>query len=599
MFKNIFNSIKSIKATKSIKDQVVKPANLSTQNTTTKLKGKKINFSQLFEDYGKTAITIVTVGAIVVVSLSGFLKTKEKENPLKNNPTSQNDLNPQLGNDLAYAGFTAVLENNDLGLKARVQTSDQNRDKIQIFNENVMIDVESFTFNPTKENRGSDPTTLEKIEEKNQNLVDYVIIKDKKLSLSTPIKDIDSKMIQYKLLDSSDIIKTQSQTPDGKKNDVTLIGYQHKILAPLAMAKNQFSRSEISINFNDNGQNQETINSTLEKLKPVINSLDRVDKKEVFIDSSTRVDIDKIFSDNKNRFKQSDLLKYSIYIPNGYTLTSDKSVDKISISNGTSILEIMKMSIPTENGQSKIPNVIQVGSSKAQRPASITEIEENKFKLKTYSNDGKTRSVNISKDSNTKHNLIFDYTFNFNQSVDSLRKSVNDFDLIVSSINENKTNVSGVCENLKGQSIPFKSPFCGKELTWTQNNQGYKPEHKAIDLVPNSEYAKSNLQFNSDKNTDKNNKKEFFYATCDGKLRTFQDRESKANVIEIQCKEQDFKVQYWHDQESYWNWSGEVKAGDIIGVMGETGNSENGKHLHYVIEKAGVKQDPIQLIKNN
>jgi len=67
------------------------------------------------------------------------------------------------------------------------------------------------------------------------------------------------------------------------------------------------------------------------------------------------------------------------------------------------------------------------------------------------------------------------------------------------------------------------------------------------------------------------------------------------NVIEIQYDELDFKVQYWHDQESFWKWSGEVKLGEIIGIMGETGNSENGKHLHYIIEKAGVRQDSLQL----
>ena len=110
--------------------------------------------------------------------------------------------------------------------------------------------------------------------------------------------------------------------------------------------------------------------------------------------------------------------------------------------------------------------------------------------------------------------------------------------------------------------------------------------------MPNQRYSKENSQYQRDK-------KEYFYATCDGKIRTYQDRDTKANVIEIQCKEPDFKVQYWHDQESFWVWNGEVKAGQIIGIMGETGNSENGKHIHYVVEKAGIRQDPLQLIKNN
>jgi Peptidase family M23 len=583
MFKNIFISKK-----KENKDLNVSKTNVTNLNLTS----NKLKMAHFFEDYGKTALAVITVVTILVVALSGVIKGKDKSVTPKSSQTSQNDLNPQLENDLAYAGFKADFNNSDLGLKARVQTSDLNHDKIQIFNENVMIDVESFTFKPPKEDRGSGATTLDKIEEKNINLAEYVTVKEKKLSLSSLIKDVDNRQIKYKLIDTLDTIKTQSQSPDGKTNEVTLISYQYKILAPVAMTKGQFSRSEISINFKDEGQSQEAINQTLEKLKPVIASLDRVDKKEVFIDSSTRTDIDKVFSDNKNKFKQSDLLKYNIYIPDGYTMTSDKSVDKLYISNATSTLEIMKMSIPTENSQPKASNTIQVGSSKALRSASVTEIEENKFKLKTYSNEGKTRSVNISKDSNTKHNLIFDYMFNLNQSVDSLRKTVNDFDLIVSSISENKPKVNGTCETLKNQSIPFKSPFCGKELTYTQINQQFSPTHKAIDIVPNQEYAKSNPQYQQ-------NKKEYFYATCDGKLRNYQDKETKANVIEIQCKEKDFIIQYWHDQESFWSWTGEVKAGDVIGIMGESGQSEGGKHLHYIIEKAGVRQDPIQLIKNN
>ena len=162
-------------------------------------------------------------------------------------------------------------------------------------------------------------------------------------------------------------------------------------------------------------------------------------------------------------------------------------------------MEITRRDNQTEAFNTRISNIIQVSTSKALRPASISDVEENIFKLPLYGNDGKDRTVNVSKDSNAKnHNLLINYIFNFDQSVDNLRKTINDFDLVVASITDNPSP-SGNCELLKGQAIPFKSPFCGRELEWTKINQEFKSDHKAIDIVPNSEYAKSNPQYLRDK----------------------------------------------------------------------------------------------------
>jgi Peptidase family M23 len=537
--------------------------------------------SILFEDYGKTILLVVTMIIVVFIFLGSVIKFQDKKakEPVNQNIPASVEINPELDNDLAYAGFSANYK--ELGFKARVQTSNGTSDKIQIYNDKAMIDIQSFTFIKPADNRGANPALPELVGEK--TAIEYLALKDRKFSLSSPIRDEEKKVNNYKLLDLSSV---------QNKGGVQFIAYQYPILAPLNKPENQISKSEISIAIKYDGLDDEKVKTELEKVKNIIQNLDRVDKKEVFIDSSNKPDIDKLFNENQNKFVQSPLLKYKFYIPDGYTLRSDDKINKVYISNEKSTLEITKRDNQTENFNTKMPNTIIVGTSKAVRPASVSEIEENQFKMPLYGGDGKTRTVDVSKDSTNKnHNLLINYVFKFNQSVDNLRKSISDFDIIVSSISENKPP-SGGCELLKGQTIPFKSPFCGKELDWTQINKGFDSEHKAIDLVPNNKYTKDNPQYGRDK-------KEYFYATCDGKIRNYQDKETKANVIEIQCIEPDFKVQYWHDQESFWKWNDEVKAGEILGIMGETGNSENGKHLHYIIEKAGVRQDPLQLIKNN
>jgi hypothetical protein len=535
----------------------------------------------LFEDYGKTILLIVGVSLITVLLLSSVFKLQDKKtkDPLSQNIPTNLEVNPILDNDLAYAGFTVNYK--ELGFKAKIVESNNVTDKIQIYNESSLIDIQSKTFLKPPSNTGFNPVLPELMGEK--STVEYLSLKDKKFSLSTPIIDEEKKSNAYKLLDLSTV-----QNRGGGQT----IAYQYPILAPKNKPDKQISKSEISLFVKNENITEDQRKIELESIKKIIQSLDRIDKKEIFIDSGNKVDIDKLFSENQNKFVQSSLLKYRLFIPDGYSVRSDDKVNKIYISKDKNTLEITKSNIPTESFSSKMTNTILVGTSKAVRPASIQEIEDGVFKMPIYGTEGKARTFDVAKDSNNKsHNLLISYMFQSGQSVDSLRKAVLDFDTIVSSIAENKPP-TGNCDLLKDQAIPFKSPFCGKELEWTQINQEFKPEHKAIDLVPNNKYTKENQQYQKDK-------KEYFYATCDGQMRNYQDKESKANVIEIQCKEADFKIQYWHDQESFWRWNGEVKGGEIIGIMGESGQSEKGKHLHYVIEKAGVRQDPLQLIKNN
>jgi Peptidase family M23 len=161
---------------------------------------------------------------------------------------------------------------------------------------------------------------------------------------------------------------------------------------------------------------------------------------------------------------------------------------------------------------------------------------------------------------------------------------------MLATIGDNSSKELAKCDRLRGQEMPFGSPLCGKQLDYTKINRGFSTDHKAIDIVPNEEYTKQNETY-------KKTKKEVFYSPCDGTESVSQDKTTKANIITIKCKNDAFVIQFWHDSESFWNFDGQVKAGDVIGVMGDTGSAD-GRHIHYVIEKNGERVDPLELIKS-
>ena len=121
-------------------------------------------------------------------------------------------------------------------------------------------------------------------------------------------------------------------------------------------------------------------------------------------------------------------------------------------------------------------------------------------------------------------------------------------------------------------------------------NQPYSDLHKAIDIVPSSEYHLKDETYNQ-------TGLEIFYSLCDGLATGFEDS-TKAKVIRLECK-QDLNgdkivYEYWHNQTNLVT-KQTVLKGQLLGVMGNTGNS-HGKHLHLVSFLNGERVDPYSLL---
>jgi murein DD-endopeptidase MepM/ murein hydrolase activator NlpD len=59
----------------------------------------------------------------------------------------------------------------------------------------------------------------------------------------------------------------------------------------------------------------------------------------------------------------------------------------------------------------------------------------------------------------------------------------------------------------------------------------------------------------------------------------------------LQCTDSDTKIEYWHNELNLVYKNQPIVQGQIIGAMGDTGNSE-GRHIHLVIIKDGERVDP-------
>lgn len=162
---------------------------------------------------------------------------------------------------------------------------------------------------------------------------------------------------------------------------------------------------------------------------------------------------------------------------------------------------------------------------------------------------------------------------------------------------EQKTEAKKLIQNLKRQDSKqtglnyikenTNSPF-GK-LDLQQTNQDFKPEHQAIDIVPNKEYYKTDLIYQE-------TGLEVFYSVCEGVASPKLDN-SQALVIELKCNNSDTTFEYWHNQTNFVFNNQTVKKGQVLGIVGETGNS-HGRHLHFVGFENGERKDPKILLEN-
>lgn len=118
--------------------------------------------------------------------------------------------------------------------------------------------------------------------------------------------------------------------------------------------------------------------------------------------------------------------------------------------------------------------------------------------------------------------------------------------------------------------IPVKNKF-NITAAYGQSGEHWANGHKGIDLTSS-------------------NKK--VYAACAGTVRVVAfDANGWGKYISIGDKDGNRHI-YCHLSEVLVTESKKVKAGDVIGIMGSTGNS-TGVHLHYQLNNtAGVPQNP-------
>ena len=206
-------------------------------------------FSILFEDYGKTILFFLIILIVIIIFVASFgIKFKDKNNNTSKNQQQSTvvQTNSDLDNDLAYAGFSANYK--DLNFRARIQTTNNSIDKVQIYNDKINIDIQSFLFPVPKDTKGLNPSLPEVINDK--NIVEFLALKDRKFGLSSPVADPDKKTTNYRLLDLSSKVD---------KNSIQTFAYQYPILAPTTKNDSLISKSEIGIQIRSEGLSDELI----------------------------------------------------------------------------------------------------------------------------------------------------------------------------------------------------------------------------------------------------------------------------------------------------------------------------------------------------
>jgi hypothetical protein len=131
--------------------------------------------------------------------------------------------------------------------------------------------------------------------------------------------------------------------------------------------------------------------------------------------------------------------------------------------------------------------------------------------------------------------------------------------------------------------FPQGSPFGGRNYEFTHKTAGYlDPAYKAyygrdhygLDVVPNSKYYSENEAYSL-------TGEPVIFATCSGFAQSKIDK-SGGLYVTIDCRDGQ-QTWYVHNKVNYVPESGtDIRAGQPIGIMGNTGNSD-GAHVHYVV----------------
>jgi murein DD-endopeptidase MepM/ murein hydrolase activator NlpD len=98
--------------------------------------------------------------------------------------------------------------------------------------------------------------------------------------------------------------------------------------------------------------------------------------------------------------------------------------------------------------------------------------------------------------------------------------------------------------------------------------------HTGIDLIPSDHYFQTNEAY-------KKTNQLIVFATMNGKAQFYVDQYG-ANVVDIYNSDNTILTRYVHLATSFISSGQEVKAGQPVGIMGQTGEA-TGVHLHYEI----------------
>lgn len=558
------------------------PENISTQITKkfTELKSlivkemnkyitkkRKKEITTWFENGGKTTIFFGILVLILVILASQFISFKKLQQTNQLVSNQSNTINQSIPlNQSEYGGYKA--DTTDTDFKVTVLEHSETIKKVDIVNDSVKMTITStkipdkiqpiqtgFTHENGQLITPNDQTRLYEVKGRKVSLIPQVLYEKTIFVLVNILKNPDGKDIYT--------------------SKFNLFGTERKEYGYL---------DEVTItNLYKDITQKDT--ESLDKALSILNNTESITSKEFFVDTTISDDVKKLIDTKK--YTESSKLKYKVSLYDGYTLKDSQDINQFSIQkDDTSKLEITKK-------ESQIPDTIknlkQIGGTNMYRSSSLSTIIDKSLIIPIYSIKGDYRTINLYSN-NTQNIILAKYTISLNQSVDNIKGKIKELDTILATIGDNSSKELAKCDKLRGQEMPFGSPLCGKQLGYTKINREFSTDHKALDIVPNEEYSKQNETY-------KKSKKEVFYSPCDGTEVVSQDKTTKANIITLKCKNDAFVIQFWHDSESFWDYDGQVKAGDVIGVVGDTGSAD-GRHIHYIIEKNGERVDPLELIKS-
>lgn len=148
-----------------------------------------------------------------------------------------------------------------------------------------------------------------------------------------------------------------------------------------------------------------------------------------------------------------------------------------------------------------------------------------------------------------------------------------DIDLLIEHLEEAKGKIIEYQEHLR--VTPSIYPTVSQRVT---SSYGYRS-----DPFTRRPSFHSGIDFGGDRNDP-------VYATADGVVQTSSYNRNYGNYVIIK-HENGIRTHYYHLQKSLVKKGQEVSKGEEIGKLGNTGRS-TGPHLHYEVEKNGVKVDP-------